>query len=302
MTLEINHQRGAQAAQLLLEHHHSTGIHGVEIMPEDYPPVGVERGSLLHVLFLTLTVAIDYQRDATTLWRNARKTFEDPETRYLFDPHEVAQTSENIIIQDMQKYQLSKKPRKDAGIWRRISVGFFEKWHGSPVEFLEECDWDALVVLARLRSEQRYQNSKFKDTFPFLRGNKIGPLWLRILRDSVGFDQIRNLDRIPIPVDIHIARATLCLGVLQGRYSGPIEGLYDFIRQSWFECTRDVVHDSKPVIPLDVDEPLWNLSRLGCTHRGDTVARCPLYNRCEMTSSCVYGKVSIRNNRLELDT
>jgi hypothetical protein len=61
--------RGRAVAKLLHEAFHTTGIHGRNDMPEDSRPVGVERGSLEHILFLTLTVSIDYQRDANTLWR-----------------------------------------------------------------------------------------------------------------------------------------------------------------------------------------------------------------------------------------
>ena len=46
------------------------GIHGRNDMPEDVRPGGVERGSLEHVLFITLTTAIDYQSEAGVLWEN----------------------------------------------------------------------------------------------------------------------------------------------------------------------------------------------------------------------------------------
>lgn len=49
--------------------------------PEDMIPNGMIKWSLEHMLFITLTVSIDYQRDASVLWYNSRKTFEDPETR-----------------------------------------------------------------------------------------------------------------------------------------------------------------------------------------------------------------------------
>ena len=39
----------------------------------DILPEGVEGGSLEHVLFITLTVSLDYMRDAPTLWESARK-------------------------------------------------------------------------------------------------------------------------------------------------------------------------------------------------------------------------------------
>ena len=60
-------------------------------MPEDISPKGVHKGSLEHLLFITLTTSIDYQRDADKLWENARKTYEDQETLYLFSPKRLIQ-------------------------------------------------------------------------------------------------------------------------------------------------------------------------------------------------------------------
>ena len=49
-------------------------------MPEVLTPSGVVPGSLEHILFITFTVSIDYQRDAISLWNSSRETFVDPET------------------------------------------------------------------------------------------------------------------------------------------------------------------------------------------------------------------------------
>jgi hypothetical protein len=54
------------------------GIFGRSTMPEDEPPLGVELGSLEHVLFITLTVSIDYQRDAHELWAASRAAYANP--------------------------------------------------------------------------------------------------------------------------------------------------------------------------------------------------------------------------------
>lgn len=62
--MRINHQKGCMLAKLLYTTFRSEGIHGQSAMPEDLLPEGVARGSREHLLFITLTVAIDYQRDA----------------------------------------------------------------------------------------------------------------------------------------------------------------------------------------------------------------------------------------------
>ena len=90
----------------------SEGIHGRTNMPEDEPPDGVAQGSLEHLCFITFTVAIDYLRDAPTLWNNSRRTFSDPETRYLFYPKKLEQVGFEKVVLDMQKHGLSKKPER----------------------------------------------------------------------------------------------------------------------------------------------------------------------------------------------
>ena len=83
-----------------------------------------------HILFITLTVSIDYQRDADALWANSRQTYEDLETKYLFNPKMLHEKPLSEIIRDMQKYRLSQKPQKDANIWRTVGVSFYKKWQG----------------------------------------------------------------------------------------------------------------------------------------------------------------------------
>ena len=138
--------------------------------------------------------------------------------------------------------------------------------------------------------------------YPFLRGDKIGPLWVRMLRDNVGITQIQNLDKVPVPVDIHVARATLALGVVRGQYKGRLDNLFETIRQVWFKSSAGLAVDDRHMIALDVDEPLWHLSRYGCTYRDKLTGDCTVYNRCEAKDFCIKGKVSIQNNFVELDT
>jgi hypothetical protein len=116
MPIVIDNERGKKVAELLYNFFSTKGIHGRTDMPEDITPNSVERNSLDHIFFITLTVSIDYQRDSPSLWASSRKTFDDPETRYLFDPKLLYETPFRKIVEDMQKYKLSKKPQKDANI------------------------------------------------------------------------------------------------------------------------------------------------------------------------------------------
>ena len=83
MTVVVDPARAAAIAGPLSDAFTTTGILGQVAMPEDPRPAGVAVGSLEHILYITLTVTIDYQRDADRFWAASRRTFEDPETRIL---------------------------------------------------------------------------------------------------------------------------------------------------------------------------------------------------------------------------
>lgn len=302
MSIAIDSERGKKVAELLYNSFSTVGIHGRTDMPEDITPSHVARGSLEHVFFITLTVSIDYQRDAPSLWESSRVTFEDGETRYLFDPKLLHETPFGRIVEDMQKYKLSKKPRQDPHIWRTVGVTFYKKWKGDPCRFLENCNWDSLMILKRLRNDTHLYNGRRVSDYPWLRGPKIGPLWLRMLRDNVGISKLRNLEKVPIPVDRHVARATLTTGVIRGQFEGRLEELFRYIREAWFKSVKDLNAKTRPMIALDLDEPLWHLSKYGCTNRDELNGYCPVYRRCEARDLCIKGKIKIKNGAVELET
>ena len=302
MPIAIDNERGKKVAELLYDSFFTVGIHGRADMPEDITPKSVVRASLEHMFFIILTVSIDYQRDAPSLWENSRKTFDDPETRYLFHPKSLHETPFRKIVEDMQKYKLSKKPRKDANIWRTIAVTFYKKWKADPRNFLENCNWDSSMILTRLRNDSHLYNGRLVSDYPYLRGPKIGPLWMRMLRDNVRISKLGNLEKVPIPVDIHIARTTLTTGVVSGQFKERLDELFKCIRKAWFKSVKDLNVKNRPMIALDVDEPLWHLSKYGCTKRDEITGHCPVYSRCEAKDFCVKGKIKIKNGIVELET
>lgn len=302
MNLSIDVDRGRKVADLLYQAFSTTGIHGRTAMPEDIIPERVERGSLEHLLFITLTVSIDYQRDADRLWRSARRTFEDPETTYLFDPKSLYKTSQEKQIKDLQKHNLSKRQNQDQWIWSTVGVTFYKKWAGDPRNFLRDCGWDATKILERLRNDTHQWGSKSKADYPFLRGPKIGLLWLRMLRDNVGLEELKNLGEVPIPVDRHVARATLATGVIKGTFEGDLEDLFQHIRRAWFKSVEGLEAKNRPMTALDVDEPFWHLSKYGCTKRNKRTGECSVSETCEAGEFCVKGKIVVGEKGAELET
>ena len=100
---------------------------------------GVQGGSLDHVLFITQTVAIDYQRDADGLWESSRKSFANAETRYVFDPAAVhanrrgfARTCRNTAF---------PKNRGRTAIFGGPSRSPSTRMEGDPSNFLADYGW-----------------------------------------------------------------------------------------------------------------------------------------------------------------
>jgi len=302
MMLEFDSEKARNVAPILYREFLIKGIHGKKDMPEDIPPENVTIGSREHILFLTLTVSIDYQRDAHVLWDCARRTYADPETRYLFEPESIANQSLDTMIRDLQRYKLSKKPRKDAWIWRTVALSFNKKWKNDPRLFLADCNWDAVIILHRLKNDTHFTGKTMAWDFPYLRGPKIGSLWVKMLRDNARIEDIVNLEKVPIPVDVHVARATLALGVVKGRYQGSLNVVYDAIRGAWKQGVLGVSTGKYPMIPLDVDEPLWHLSKFGCRNRDTITGECPLKMVCVMREYCVDGRLRIGKDGVILET
>jgi hypothetical protein len=281
MPLSTDPERALRAGEMLLEAYRAGSILGPFSMPEDLLPPGVELGSRDHLHFITLTVAIDYMRDADALWAAGRATYADEATCYLFDPSRVAATPFDVVSQDMQKYRLSKKPQKDARIWRDICVTLDRSFGGEVYNLLQHGKFQAPLLLATIRNP-RY-------SFPYLKGAKIGPLWLRMLADTWRGQPIRGMAELPIAVDIHVAKATVMTGGVSGPFSGPFQELKQAVVDVWFDACEGTNH-----FPLEFDRMLWLLSRRGCAK----AARFP----CEWRSKCPVGTLCTETSLEQRDT
>ena len=298
--LYINLERSKQVTVILFEKFNSDeGIFGHNVMPEDLLPTwgsdlsksGIKRDSYENLMFITLVVSIDYQRDADQLWNAGRKTFEDERTRWLFIPNEVVKKTLLEISKTMKIHRLAKKPQKDAGIWYNVSKSLFESYESNPKILIEQCNNDALLIF------NKKFDSRFKRAFPFLSGDKIFPLWIRMLHDNVDVD-LKNLNKIPIPVDVHTARATFTTGCLIGRYRGTISGIKNRVDEAW-EKTLEQVNHPKLTYRLQLDEPLWHLSKYGCRFREYF---CPKKGMCPVKKFCVNGLTHVSALGVEIET
>lgn len=128
------------------------GLMAAASMPESEPPTGILRGSTRHLLFLTLTVSIDYQRDASQLWDAARQTIVDPATAWLFQPRTVGSKSLAEIQAAMRVHALSRKHEKDSVIWKTICTSLAELFDSDLAILFKKCDNDAMMLYCEMRN------------------------------------------------------------------------------------------------------------------------------------------------------
>lgn len=298
--LVINSEKAKEVAVILFEKFNSNeGIFGHNIMPEDLLPTwnsgltssGIERGSYEHLMFITLVVSIDYQRNADQLWEAGRKTFEDDQTRWLFFPKKLMKKNIDEIMEAMKVHKLSKKSNKDPKIWFDVSKSFFEVYDSDPVNLIKQCNYDALEIL------NKKFDLRFKQLFPYFSGDKIFPLWIRMLYDNVEI-KLKNIDKIPIPVDVHIARATFTTGCLTGNFEGTISKVFCQIDEAW-KKTVELVNHPKLKYRLQLDEPLWHLSKYGCRFRKETL--CPKKSKCPVSNFCVNRTINVSAKKIKIN-
>lgn len=264
--------RARQLAAALLTAYATGGVFGHQEMPEDTHPTGLTAGIEEHLRFITLTVAIDYQRSADQLWDAARATYEDSDTRYLFDPMAVANTGPLKVTADLHRNRLSKKPDQDARTWQTICTTLALHFDGRVEALLQHGNYDALRLLKVISN----------GGFPFLKGPKIGPLWVRMLHDNCGV-KLSRIAEVPLPVDVHTAQASLQTGAVHTNgYRGPMGPVRESVQRAWREALS-----GQDTYPLRLDEPLWLLSKYGCrktrTWPCECLSDCPVAQYCQQS-------------------
>ena len=125
-----------------------------------------------------------------------------------------------------------------------------------------------------------------------MRGPKLNTFYIKAMGENRLF-KISNFDELGMAVDIHVAKFTLCTGVLKiagGSYKGCIhkDPLRSMIEGVWSEAARRL---GRPAWRLD--EPIWTKGSKLCARKAHT--RCPVKDLCEQR-----GEVRFRGTTVEL--
>lgn len=265
----------------------------------DYsPPASVIPGSLEHILFLTVTLSIDNGCNSKELWNSSRKAYEAENTAYLFSPSSVYEEEVDQIIYDLKNCGMGGSKNKNAEIWKNAGSYLFQKWGSDPRNFLSSCMWDGQKILGQMIPARYYE---VYDFYHFI-GDKKGQLWLNLLREEAGIQEITNLNKLSLITDIHIVRASIALGLIYGSYSGQITIISQKVRELWEQAIGDARYDGREMSTFELSEILRNLSKNGCVQKDGKRIICPQYEQCPFNSYCITGLFSLDNKGALIDT
>lgn len=218
---------------------------GGEVMPEDSNPK-LDNLSEENLIYFTLPMALNYQRNSYKLWQSALQTWNDADAKRVFSPKEVLSMSEEELRRLLTKYKVAVQQNKQPIIWRRLCQTIVE--NGSLTAFLKQNGVD----IAKIKEDI----TAHKQNFPYLSGTKILNYWLYVLTQYTGFD-FRGRENLTIAPDTHVIQASLKLGVITKEESLK-SNVREIVSDKWLELLKDT-----EFLPIDLHTPFWIWSRNG---------------------------------------
>ncbi|RJO60838.1 hypothetical protein C4544_04340 [candidate division WS5 bacterium] len=220
---------------------------GQTVMPEDSNP-GFSKSQIEQKLsYFTLPMSLNYQRNSYELWKSALKTYEDRETRGVFDIREATKMSENELRKKLIKYKVALQPKKHISNWQTISQTVYKNW-GSFSDLIKESENDFLKLKQIVQKD-------YKKGFPYLSGPKIFNYWSFIINKYCGV-KLKNAEFIDIAPDTHITKCSVILNVISEDESEKLSK--DEISERWRRLLSGT-----DINPIDMHPPLWFWSRNG---------------------------------------
>jgi hypothetical protein len=225
----------------------AAGKLGSIVMPEDTNPGFSKKEKELQIAYFTLPMALNYQRDSFKLWEAALKTYQDPETKDVFDVEKVAKMSETELRKHLLKYKLALQPNKHVNTWQSIAKVVAAEW-GSFEHMFSSVQYDFLKLRETIQVIHKKQ-------FPYLSGPKIFNYWSSILKRYADVE-LKNIDHVELAVDTHILKCSVLLNVITKEEAEKLERLE--ISTKWRKAL-----EGSGIAPSDVHFVLWFWSRNG---------------------------------------
>lgn len=214
-------------------------------MPEESNPGFTNQDMEERIAYFTLPMALNYQRNSYKLWESALKTYNDRETRTVFEVAKTWKLEIEILRKYLRKYKLALQPNKHIHTWQTICSTVYSKY-GSFIGLIQKSNYDYLELKRIIQKEE-------KKNFPYLSGPKIFNYWSFILREYAKVD-LKNTQYIEIAPDTHVTKCSVTLGVITEKESEKLP------KQELSNKWRQVLEGSE-ISPIEMHSPLWFWSR-----------------------------------------
>ncbi len=228
--------------------YYKKGLLGGEVMPEDENP-HLEKDSKENFLYFTLPMALNYQRNSYTLWESANKTYNDLETRFVFNPNEVVKSSFEEIQKALTKYKVALQKNKQTEVWIKLCNTIVKDFDGDIRNLFLKFHHNVSKI-------RKYMQEEHKKDFPYLSGTKICNYWLYVIMQYTS-ERYEDKESLTVAPDTHVCKATYQLGLIteEELNSGNVQKI---VIERWNEILKGTSYH-----PIDVHTPLWLWSRNG---------------------------------------
>ena len=224
---------------------YQTGKLGDTTMPEDQNPWEKFFNLEEKILYFTLPMSLNYQRNSYNLRKSALDTYNDEDTRLVFNLKFGATANEEILREKLMKYKLALQKNKHIATWHKISATIY-KHRGSIQHLFKYSDYDFLKL-------KRIMQVDYKKWFPYISWAKIFNYWASIL-PRYAWVSFKNSEFIDIAVDTHVLQSSIKLWVISEEEKDSLSK--EEIHKRW----REILKWSW-INPSQMHSPLWFWSR-----------------------------------------
>lgn len=221
---------------------------GGERMPEDANP-NLPKESLENYLYFTLPMALNYQRNSYSLWESTLKTYQDKETRFVFSPKIVLESSFEEVQKALVKYKVALQKEKQTEIWIHLCKTFVELYDGDIRMLFDQFEND----VNEIRNFIQIENKK---KFPYLSGTKICNYWLYVIWQYTDRDY-KNLEALNVAPDTHVVKSSCRLGLITEEEMERSD-VQLLVIERWNQLLKGTKYR-----PIDIHTALWLWSRNG---------------------------------------
>lgn len=226
---------------------YKSGKLGQTKMPEDSNPGFSDNEKELRLSYFTLPMALNYQRNSYKLWESVLKTYNDEETKIVFDISKVVKLSDETLRKYLTKHKVALQSNKQTNTWKVIAKTVHDNF-GSFENLMKKNDEDYFKLRETIQTN-------LKKGFPYLSGPKIFNYWSFIMK-TYGKIPLKNAEYIEIAPDTHVTQCSVLLGVITKEEAEKLSK--DKISERW-----RITLKGSGINPIDMHPPLWFWSRNG---------------------------------------